>query len=174
MQSVLSANRILFIIVAMFVLLGISKLKSYQQRRQAIESNVQVETGEQLPVTAKEIRISFEVEDEYPPPLPAHESSDETTRIVFTPDQFDVGSNTYSKTIQSKDVPLAQFKQNLVSKNYAAYRLYVVNPEKEGWAFFGKLTAGYTDASEQTELLAEDCRAWVVSSHPSELPTTGK
>lgn len=112
----------------------------------------------------KQVTVSFRVEQKFPPPLPEHDETDNVKRFLFTAEDYDEATGTYSRTVDVSDVKIAQFKADLTANRYANHRLQIVDPEREHWAYFGRLTVDYGDESQPLQIIDEEHRAWVVAA----------
>lgn len=143
------------------LLMGL-RILSKRQANQALDAPADVGTSSPTKEYT-EIKVSFEVEDVFPPPLPEYEEND-AIRVYFTLQDFDPPTNTYSKTVSADRIKLATLEANLAANNYSAYRLCIVDPRKEGWAFFGRVTVEYGDEPNRTVRVDEKHRVWGVAS----------
>jgi hypothetical protein len=167
-KSVVSVNRIVQFLLIAFVLIGIGKWRSYERMQKAAKTaaeadSIRAEAKDQLTGSTREVRVAFHIEEEFAPPLPEHDADAGGSRTVFTLDEFDKGTKTFTRTVTGTPAELAQFKKELAAKKYAAQRLYIIDPSKPGWAYFGKLTIEFPGDSTRTPIVLEDLRAWVIA-----------
>lgn len=163
--------RILTLILAMFVLLGLYKWKNYEELKNSSADRVVLPeefNKAETKVTSKAM-IKFVVEEEYSPPLPQREPQPEKARMIFSKDDYNEQERSFKKPVKDIQGNLDQIAMDFSNEDYSSLMVVVIDSERAGWAYYGQLVFDSGEPDTDPEILDKNHRAWVVAS-PEEQP----